>query len=191
MPHLPDLFRRLRAFGLTAAMAFMLAGCQFGAPAAGPAAGVTPNAVVGDPIEVTALEDPALPPPVTAIGDVPGPETDLTDAPADLPAPDGEATSDVGAASADAAAEAAPPVEPPGPEQLACEKKGGAWSSVGLGSLKTCIFNTRDSGKRCDRESDCEGVCLARSRTCAPVRPLLGCNDILQDNGARVTLCIE
>jgi hypothetical protein len=62
---------------------------------------------------------------------------------------------------------------------------------VGTGELRTCVFTTRDGGKQCNRESQCEGVCLARSGTCSPVKPLLGCNEILQDNGARVTLCIE
>ena len=54
-----------------------------------------------------------------------------------------------------------------------------------------CIQPTRDGGKRCTRESQCDGVCLARSGTCAPVKPLLGCNEVLQDNGVRATLCIE
>jgi hypothetical protein len=54
-----------------------------------------------------------------------------------------------------------------------------------------CQFTTRDGGKRCTRESQCEGLCLARSGTCAPVEPLMGCHDILQDNGTRATQCIE
>ncbi len=39
--------------------------------------------------------------------------------------------------------------------------------------------------------SDCQGECLARSRTCAPIRPLFGCNAVLMDNGAEVNLCID
>ena len=53
------------------------------------------------------------------------------------------------------------------------------------------LVRTRDGGKSCKRERDCEGLCLARSRTCAPIQPLFGCNDILQDNGVMVTLCID
>ena len=75
--------------------------------------------------------------------------------------------------------------------QLACEKKKGRWTKTGKGDLSTCVYATRDGGKQCSRESQCEGVCLARSGTCSPLKPLLGCNEILQDNGARVTLCID
>lgn len=74
--------------------------------------------------------------------------------------------------------------------QLACERKKGQWAKV-TGTVHTCIFTTKDAGKSCSRESQCEGACLARSGTCSPIKPLLGCNEILQDNGARVTLCIN
>jgi hypothetical protein len=83
------------------------------------------------------------------------------------------------------------PVTPKSEMELACEKKGGQWSKVGKGDLRACVFQTRDAGKSCKKESDCDGVCLARSRTCSPLKPLYGCNEILQDNGARVTLCID
>ena len=55
----------------------------------------------------------------------------------------------------------------------------------------TCIRTTRDAGKSCDSKTDCEGECLARSRTCSPIKPLFGCNPVLMDTGAEVTLCIE
>jgi hypothetical protein len=74
--------------------------------------------------------------------------------------------------------------------QIACERKRGSWIDTG-GGLMICQFTTRDGGKRCTRESQCEGLCLARSGTCAPVEPLMGCHDILQDNGTRATQCIE
>ena len=32
---------------------------------------------------------------------------------------------------------------------------------------------------------------LARSGTCAPITPMFGCNDILQDDGREVTLCLD
>ncbi len=90
-----------------------------------------------------------------------------------------------------AAAEPAPPTEPKSDAQIACERKGQIWSQVGKGALSACLQRTRDSGKRCTKESQCEGQCLARSGTCAPIKPLLGCNEVLQENGARVTLCID
>ncbi|MBL8562120.1 MAG: hypothetical protein JNN06_07550 [Gemmobacter sp.] len=89
---------------------------------------------------------------------------------------------------AEAEAEPAPPKSAP---QLACEASGGLWSEAGKKGVKTCVQRTRDAGKSCKREGDCEGYCLARSRSCAPVTPLFGCNDILQADGGQVTLCID
>jgi hypothetical protein len=86
---------------------------------------------------------------------------------------------------------AAPP-PPPGPAQLACERRGGSWLRVIEGSeARSCVRRTRDSGKRCDDGTDCQGDCLARSGTCAPVMPLFGCQDILDDTGRWMTQCIE
>lgn len=83
------------------------------------------------------------------------------------------------------------PVTPKSEAQLACEKKGGKWFKIGEGNKFACVRVTKDAGKRCERESQCDGVCLARSNTCSPFKPLYGCNEILQDNGARVTLCLD
>lgn len=74
---------------------------------------------------------------------------------------------------------------------LACEKLGGFYVVVGDSGPSSCQFRTRDGGKSCRSSAECEGVCLARSRSCAPVNPLFGCNDVLQDDGRRVSLCIE
>ena len=76
-------------------------------------------------------------------------------------------------------------------EQIKCEKQGGKWGKAGRSNGKACVKPVRDGGKQCRKESDCDSVCLARSRTCAPVKPLFGCNEILQDDGRRVTLCID
>lgn len=88
-----------------------------------------------------------------------------------------------------------PPQAPPGPPksamQLDCEAGGGLWSDAGKKGVKACVQATRDAGKSCKRESDCDGLCLARSRSCAPIKPLFGCNDILQADGGQVTLCID
>ncbi|PCD77406.1 hypothetical protein [Pseudothioclava arenosa] len=74
-------------------------------------------------------------------------------------------------------------------ERKACEADGGIWSSGAFGSI--CARRTKDANQSCRKESDCEGVCLARSMTCAPVRPLLGCNEVLTDAGTRATLCVD
>lgn len=76
-------------------------------------------------------------------------------------------------------------------QQISCEKRGGNWGNAGKSTLKTCITRTRDAGKQCRKQGDCLSVCLARSGTCAPVKPLFGCNEILQKDGSRVTLCID
>ena len=75
--------------------------------------------------------------------------------------------------------------------QIACEEDGGRWARAGESIAMTCIRTTRDAGKSCDSKTDCEGECLARSRTCSPIKPLFGCNPVLMDTGAEVTLCIE
>ena len=155
-------------------LALTLAGCQlslpFGKEQGAASDAVTPTAATlpqaGAAIPAGTLKAPAAP------------------APAPSPAPKAEATAEP----------AAPPAEkapPKSPEQLLCEAGGGLWSDAGGKGIKTCVQRTRDAGKSCKRESDCEGLCLARSRSCAPIKPLFGCNDILQADGRQVTLCID
>lgn len=184
MPRLP---------GLAAALALivLVAGCQPSLPGAGPgttpASGVTPNAIAGAAIEVTPLDDVApdsAEPAPEAAGQTRAPEA----VPLQADPPDPQATA---AEPAPVPAEVVAPPAPKSAAQLACEKKGGNWVNAGSSSLKACVKITRDSGKQCTNATQCESTCLARSGTCAPMKPLLGCNEILQDNGARVTLCIE
>lgn len=192
--------RTLSLAVLAVCAATLLSACQTGGPngLAGPKDGVTPNAVAGSEIEVTALD--ALPgeagPKPDAGAKPAGPDTA---APQAAPAGGAEATDPTtDAAATDAAVEPAPkpdlaatPVTPKSEMQLACEKKGGKWYKVGKGDKRACVRQTKDAGKRCERESQCDSVCLARSGTCAPFKPMYGCNEILQDNGARVTLCLD
>jgi hypothetical protein len=187
------------------ALTGLASGCQVGAPVPGPD-DVTPNAVTGDAIEVTALD---APPPAAAqiaaaeLAAVPAGKAASTtpeaeplvpvSGTAEVPAADATAVETPATSTAEAAPEAAEAIPPPPPKsdrQIACERKRGTWEDTG-GGLMICIQPTRDGGKRCTRESQCEGLCLARSGTCAPVRPLLGCHDILQDDGSRATQCIE
>ncbi len=181
---------------LALCLATLTAGCQIGQPSAGPGSAVTPNAVAGEAIEVTALDDPSAPQslglpaetgltaiapggaegPAPVQGDPAPPVSDETPAGA-VPAPQPEAAAEV------------PP--PKSASQLACERRNGTWTSTGSAGLRTCVLPTRDGGKQCTRESQCDSTCLARSRTCAPIKPLLGCHEVLQDNGARVTSCLE
>lgn len=88
---------------------------------------------------------------------------------------------------------------PPGPvtpeqqadRQADCERRGGSFGSVGGSSLQVCFITPRDANRSCTSNSDCEGVCLARSRTCAPVIPLLGCNEVILDGGTVATECVD
>ncbi len=76
-------------------------------------------------------------------------------------------------------------------EKAACERRGGWVARGGLAGTHVCFEKTRDAGKACREADDCEGLCLARSRSCAPIRPLFGCHEILAENGMPVTLCID
>lgn len=182
MPRLASLILSLGLVGLLSACVFT------GAGKTGPE-GVTANAITGGEIEVTALDAlPAAPEAAPAAAKTPPGPDDGTKAQAAAPAEPGVEAPPEPAPQPDL--EEAVPEVVKSDLQLACEKKKGKWASTG-GKSHFCLFNTKDGGKQCTRESQCEGACLARSGTCSPIRPLLGCNEILQDNGARVTLCIN
>lgn len=177
--------------------ALALSACVAGGPGAksgGKAEG--PNPVTGSAIEVTALDDPAA-----KADRKPGSKPAEAAKPAvAAPAPDSEAKPKPRSEADPAAkpAEETPPTpDPAAPqveksaEQLACEKKGNSWSKVGTSGASACVKRLKDGGKRCTSGTQCQGDCLARSNTCAPMTPLFGCNEILQDNGVRVTLCLD
>jgi hypothetical protein len=186
---------RLSLVALVLCAASLLASCQLSGPgkaASGPPAG---NPLAGGEIEVTALDAPAGGTPAAAGAEPTGTDKATAQstpqsAPETDPAAGVESEADPGS-PAPKADLAATPVTPKSEMQLACERKKGSWSGIGKGGARACVFQTRDGGKRCDRESQCDGVCLARSGTCSPLKPLYGCNEILQDNGARVTLCLD
>ncbi len=77
------------------------------------------------------------------------------------------------------------------PQRAACEKDGGRWGKVPGRESFACYRVTRDANKPCATERDCEGLCLARSRTCSPQTPFFGCHEVLSSSGVRQTLCIE
>lgn len=107
---------------------------------------------------------------------------------AEAPAPD-ETLDD---ALSEAEAEPEIPAALKSPEQRKCERQGGKFVTVGGNkALRTCVKRMRDANKSCDADSDCKGKCLARSRTCAPIDPLPGCNDILNDYGLVLRECVQ
>ncbi|MEM6386174.1 MAG: hypothetical protein AAF718_08060 [Pseudomonadota bacterium] len=77
------------------------------------------------------------------------------------------------------------------PQRAACENDGGRWLKVPNRDSFACFRWTRDANKACSSARDCQGLCLARSRTCAPQTPLFGCHEILSAAGLRQTLCTE
>lgn len=173
-----------------ALMLFGLAGC-IGSKAEPPKG----NPITGDAIAVTALDTPAAQPNPSGqpnAGAQPNPAAQpATPPPGSQPPPAKPANKPAAAAAQPAQTVEAPPPPPPSAAELACTKSGGQWAGAGGKSLFSCVHLTKDSGKQCSKATQCEGLCLARSGTCAPVVPLFGCNEIFQDNGARVTLCID
>lgn len=167
------------------------------AAVAGAVTGASP--ITGGEVTVTALTPPpgAAPPAggqaaaaaPTAAGSAPAPAPTPTPASPE-PAKPQPAKADPVAQPADPAKSEAPLVIATSPEAVACRKAGGNWSKVGKAG-HTCLKSTRDSGKSCTSGKQCEGLCLARSGTCAPFKPMFGCNEIFQDDGQRVTLCID
>lgn len=77
-------------------------------------------------------------------------------------------------------------------QKTACEARGGTFGPGGLGGFMTCFETPEDAGKRCTKSTDCStGSCLARSQSCAPITPLFGCNEMLDAEGRRVSLCVD
>lgn len=164
----------------------MLSACMPG-PGASELSSAAPKAspLAAEVIETTSLDTPAQSPQAAIPPALPAQDPTKT-APAEAaPAPD-EAAPAVPEATEEVA-----PTPPASPEEARCLRTGGTWATVGQSGAKACVTLTRDGGKACTRQSQCEGFCLARSRTCAPITPMFGCNDILQDDGREVTLCLD
>jgi hypothetical protein len=71
-----------------------------------------------------------------------------------------------------------------------CEKSGGGWAMAPGKASFVCFRDMRDAGKQCLAESDCEGLCLARSRTCSPIEPFFGCHEVLSSGGVPQSRCL-
>jgi hypothetical protein len=76
-------------------------------------------------------------------------------------------------------------------QMQACQEKGGRFLPLKPGGALVCYTTPKDAGDHCTVETDCESACLARSQTCAPVKPMFGCNEILTSSGLRMTQCLE
>ncbi len=89
--------------------------------------------------------------------------------------------------------------EPTGPqgkalsaaERTECLAKGGSVGRGGLLPDEICFLPQPDAGKSCTKQSDCEGTCLADTRTCSKVTPIFGCFEFLDETGQKVGICID
>ncbi len=173
----------------------VLQSCTPGAPGGAFAPGAAPG-IAGEAIEVTTLDGPVVDPARDAIADA-STDTETSAQTRPKPRPGSEGAAEVAETGTDTAA-SEPAVEAPvapdikkSRDQLQCEKRGGRWTKFGEGDARTCVKTTRDAGKSCKKKEDCQSECLARSMTCAPFDPLLGCNEVLQSDGRTVTLCLD
>lgn len=69
--------------------------------------------------------------------------------------------------------------------------KGGKVGRGGLLPDEVCFLPEPDAGKTCTKKTDCEGMCLADTRTCSPVTPMFGCFEFLDETGQKVGICID
>ena len=181
----------IRGVLTTSLLVLSLSACQMSLPNLGkgadPAPAAAENPITGGAVETTSLDAPATPsPPASDVAAKPTPSPaadakakEVSEPPKAEPAPDPAATT--------------PPVpaKPRSPSQIACEKAKGVWTQAGSAVAAFCQKPTRDGGKSCKASTDCEGYCLARSGTCAPVSPMFGCQEILNENGRVLTQCLN
>lgn len=76
-------------------------------------------------------------------------------------------------------------------QRTICEARGGNFAPAPGSGLSVCFETPKDANAPCNSASDCDGACLARSRTCSPVKPLLGCNEVLLDGGQLAEICVD
>lgn len=188
---------RLKAWALVAVL--LLGACQLALPGAKPAADAPAGGLAGPAVTVSALpaapeQDPTPAKTAPAATVDTQPAADPVAAPAAAtakPTAAKPAEAEPATAAAEVPEAGGAPKPPLSAEGQACEKRGGVWSATGKSGVMACVKRTRDFGKSCSRDRDCEGACLARSRSCAPITPLFGCHDVLQDDGRQVTLCLD
>ena len=75
-------------------------------------------------------------------------------------------------------------------ERKKCEAQGGQFLPGGLSGL-VCFLKTEDAGKSCSSYWDCQGQCMAETRTCSAVSPMFGCFSMLDEDGEAVEICID
>lgn len=76
-------------------------------------------------------------------------------------------------------------------QRASCLEREGRFGEGTAEGTFLCYLNTKDAEKSCSKSTDCDGECLARSRTCSPIKPILGCQDILSSSGKTSRLCVN
>ena len=76
-------------------------------------------------------------------------------------------------------------------ERETCERSGGRWGEVANGIAFVCYRTQPDANQTCETSRDCAGMCLARSRSCSPIKPFYGCHEVISDSGLLQTVCLE
>jgi hypothetical protein len=111
------------------------------------------------------------------------------------------------------AARGLPPPAGPAPaaptERAACDAAGGTWGKFGMLPAERCNLPTRDGGRACRRQADCEGACIAdvtdaerdalgrggppieREGKCAEWRLVFGCLPLVEDGRVETVVCID
>lgn len=170
----------MRALPLLALM-LALAACQIGEGGAGDGPGGGTAGGDGPPAGYVLDDAPAE-----------GDETETAEA-APEPEPETEAETETAAEPiSESEAEPDPTDARFAAARAVCEKDGGRFGRApGGGEARICFRTPRDANEPCRTGADCEGACLARSRTCAPILPLLGCHDVILSNGLRATECVQ
>lgn len=76
-------------------------------------------------------------------------------------------------------------------QHAACAERGGSFRKSGISGGWVCFQPMPDANEPCATSSDCDGLCLARSKTCTPIMPLIGCHEVVLASGAVVKQCVE
>ncbi len=69
-----------------------------------------------------------------------------------------------------------------------CAASGGTLVDAYAGPV--CAMPEPDAGAACTGSEQCSGVCLAETRTCAPLRPMIGCFEYIHQ-GEILEICVD
>ena len=76
-------------------------------------------------------------------------------------------------------------------ERAECLMRGGTTGYGGIFPDEVCFTPQKDAGKACSKAGDCEGLCLAETKTCSPVSPIFGCYEFLDETGKKADICVD